>query len=454
MSPCAGRAAEGPGAVRSASSVLLDMAKGHPDPALLPREALAEACAHAATDFSSGSARGLPYGSQPRGSTAFLAELAAFIERQCPAEVAARADGLLLTNGVSHGLELVCSVFSQPGEAVLVEAPSYWLALGIFQSRGLEVVPVPTDAEGLLVGAAEDILNRRPEGSPRARFLYTVPTSHNPTGSSLPAERRRALVDMARRWGLLVLADEVYHLLDWHAPQKRPPRMVFFDEAYSTNPVQPIDGAENDDPAYGDAAASPGQFLSHPDSGDVESLEPAVISVSSFTKILAPGLRVGWIEAAPVIIESLSSTGYLRSGGCVATFAADAILGHVLKSRDADAVLASLVAEYRSRAKRLVAALEDVGLPPLVQPQGGYFLWVPMGVDSREVLEIAKAKHAVTFMPGTSYDAPGSSELAQCARLCFARLSSEELEEGVRRLAKAVSEVAQRSQAPHMTSPG
>mmetsp|Transcript_14903 Transcript_14903/g.52293 ORF Transcript_14903/g.52293 Transcript_14903/m.52293 type:complete len:429 (-) Transcript_14903:128-1414(-) len=217
-----------------AAPTLLDLAKGHPDPSLLPRAVLAEACAQAAREFAGGSTEGLRYGSRPNGSDEFLRELADFIGRQCAGEAPARAaDGLLLTNGVSHGLELALSVFARPGDAVLVEAPSYFLAVGIFEAHGLEVVPVPTDAQGLSVDDVEGVLDARRPGSRPVRFLYTVPAGHNPTGSSLPAERRRRLVDVARRRGLLILADEVYHMLDWHHPRgERPPRMVCFDEAY------------------------------------------------------------------------------------------------------------------------------------------------------------------------------------------------------------------------------
>jgi len=170
--------------------------------------------------------------------------------------------------------------------------------------------------------------------------------------------------------------------------------------------------------------------------------KPVVISMSSFAKIMAPGLRVGWIEAAPALIKKLAATGFIVSGGCVTTFASDAILAHTLRSRSADEALARLVAEYKGRAARLVSSLESHGLPPLVKPCGGYFLWVPLGVSATAVLEVAKECHGVTFMIGTRCDASASSDSLQCARLCFAWLSGDKLEEAVSRLAKAVAEVS------------
>jgi len=128
----------------------------------------------------------------------------------------------------------------------------------------------------------------------------------------------------------------------------------------------------------------------------------------------------------------------------VATFATDAVLGHTLSSRSADAALARLVAEYRSRAGCLLAALERAGLPPLVRPCAGYFVWVPLGADAKEVLDVARAKHGVSFMPGARCDVSESPGLASCARLCFAWLPAADLEEGVDRLGRAVAEVASR----------
>jgi len=236
------------------ASYMLDLGKGHPDPALLPREAFAQACTAAAARFQDGDATGLRYGSKPEGSSSFLTELVAFLGRQCPDENVACEDGLLVTNGVSHGLELICSVLSKPGDAVLVEAPSYFLAVGIFESHGLEVVSVPTNDRGLDVEAVEQILDSRPPESSPVRFLYTVPANHNPTGRTLSGARRHCLVDVARRRGFFVLADEVYHLLDWHQPGKRPHRMVCFDPAYSTHKKQQLKPETNveDDEAYGD----------------------------------------------------------------------------------------------------------------------------------------------------------------------------------------------------------
>lgn len=422
---------------------VLDLRTGHPHHALLPRQALAEACLAASADMRAGSDDGLGYCSREEGSPEFLQELADFIGRQCPGEPVPRArDGLLLTTGVSHGLELATSVFAQRGEAVLMEAPGYFLAEGIFKSRGLEVVPVPTDSEGMVVEAIEGILDARAPSSARVRLIYTIPAFHNPTGCTLPAARRRMLVDIARRRGLLILADEVYHMLAWPEAGARPPRLVCYDEAYVARHAAAENGRkrrrEDSSDVAGDQGSGGGAAVGLEATVDV-TLEPVVMSIGSFTKILSPGLRVGWVEAAPQLIKQLATVGYLVSGSCVCTFMSDRVVKHTLKSRSADAVLQGLIKELQERAARLCAALEKAGLKPLVQPAGGYFVWVPLGLDAQRVAEAAEArKMGVTFMPGGLCDPSGDAQLAQCARLCFAMLPADQLDLGVQRLALAV----------------
>jgi len=387
---------------------MLDLFLGHPDPALLPRDALADACVAAAHRFRTGGSEGLPYGSNVAGSERFLDELAAFISRHTAGEKPARADGLLLTGGVSHGIELLCRVLTVPGDVVVVEAPTYFLVVEIFKSHGLEVLTVPVDAEGLVVHELERLLDKRT--GPPVKMLYTIPTNHNPTGTTLPESRRRQLVQMARRHNFTVVADEVYHLLDWHAPGERPPRMVCFDDAYCQ--------AERGDAQVG--------------------VPTVVVSVNSFTKICAPGLRVGWVEAAPSLVDRIAKLAYLTSGGCVATFTSEALLHHMLTARSADKVLAALVADLRTRSETLHSSLIDSGLQPLVKPTGGYFVWVPLGVDAKALLHRVQVD-GLKFMHGGRCDESKSDDSAQCARLCFAYHQPEELAEAAFRLASATA---------------
>merc|ERR1712137_458276 len=155
--------------------------------------------------------------------------------------------------------------------------------------------------------------------------------------------------------------------------------------------------------------------------------EPVVISVNSFTKILAPGLRLGWIEAAPPLIQKLSAIGYLISGGNVAPFHGG-IVAHTLQARTADSALDRMCTAYKERAAALTSALRVEGLPPLIEPSGGYFVWVPLAVGAETVLKSARDTFAVNFLPGGRCDVSGGSECF--ARLCFALLPEEQLRDG------------------------
>ena len=171
-----------------------------------------------------------------------------------------------MTAGASQALDLICTLYTQPGDVVFVEEPSYFLALRIFADHRLRVVGVPTDAEGLRIDALEELLRQQ-----RPAFLYTIPTHQNPAGFTLPLARRRRLVELAQQHGFLVVADEVYHLLSYGAPP--PPPLASW--------------------------AATG----------------AVLALGSFSKILAPGLRLGWLQAAPEHIHRLVTSGLLDSGG-------------------------------------------------------------------------------------------------------------------------------------------
>lgn len=381
----------------------IDLFKGWPDPALLPRDVIAETFATLSRSFSGGSVRGLPYGTPQ----IYTVELMKFLNRQCRVdegyEHPARADSLMVNDGVSRGLDLICHMLSKPGDAVMIEAPTYKNARLIFQEYGLEVIPIATDAEGMLVDDAEAKLNARRQDSqlPPVRFIYTIPSNNNPTGSTLPVERRHALVKLARTNNVLILADEVYHLLHWRDLHERPPRMVCFDEGFTCH-----DGVEAD-------------------------TSPVVISISSFTKICAPGLRLGWFEAAPSILRKLSGAAYMTSGGNAALMAV--IVAEALSTQAMDKAITAYCNAYRSRSQVVVDALEAGGLPPLVRPRGGFFVWVQLPVPAEAVLKKARS---VKFMNGELCDSSEGGKRA--ARLCFAYNTESELRIGIQRFVQAV----------------
>jgi DNA-binding transcriptional MocR family regulator len=190
----------------------------------------------------------------PRGDARFLESLAAFLSANYGS--AATADDLFVTGGNSQAMDMVSTVFAKPGDTVFVEEPSYFLAFQIFRDHGLNIVGIPMDESGPRIEALEQALTMH---SPA--FLYTIPSFHNPTGHSSSASRRQDIVRLARKHKFLIVADEPYQLLHYF---DKPP------------------------PAYGTMT----------DSG-------VVISLGSFSKILAPAMRLGWIQTSNAHIEKL-----------------------------------------------------------------------------------------------------------------------------------------------------
>ena len=228
----------------------IDLSIGQPGTSLLPLAALAQAAQHCLTQNNPYI---LAYGAE-QGNAYFHDALAGFLSEQYNFKV--DPDHLFTTAGISQGLDFICSLFTRPGDTIFVEKPTYSLALGIFADHGLNVVGLPMDENGLIIEALEEELAHQ-----TPVFLYTIPTFHNPTGRNLSAARREKLVQLSQEHNFLIVADEVYQLL-----------------AYTGAPPSPM-------AKYTEAAT--------------------VISLGSFSKILAPGLRLGWIQTHPELNEQI-----------------------------------------------------------------------------------------------------------------------------------------------------
>lgn len=363
---------------------MIDLAIGHPSPSLLPLEIIRRAAEHRfGTDF----APYLQYGYE-QGDGYFRRTLAEFLHRHYSLPVS--ADQLFISGGVSQALDLLCTLYTQPGDTVFVEEPTYFLALRIFSDHRLRLVSVPADDQGLVVEALEEKLK-----SVRPVFLYTVPTHQNPSGATLPLERRRRLVELSRDRGFLIVADEVYHLL-----------------TYDGQAPSPLAG-----------------FLS----------EGTVLSLGSFSKILAPGLRLGWVQASARLLRPLLECGTLDSGGGLNPFTS-ALVRSAIELGLQDAHLEQLRREYGGRLAALKSALKThlSGRVEFSPPRGGFFFWLRMleGHDSAVLLSAAKRKKTC-FVPGSAFS--GTGQLRDRLRLSFSYHPAEVLEAGVKRLAESLS---------------
>jgi len=362
----------------------IDLGTGIPSLDLLPMDMLARA---AERYFSARDCRTLQYGAE-QGNGLFLAALADFLSSKFGFSV--DASKLLATTGASSALDLLCTLFTQPGDTIMVEEPTYFLALGIFADHHLKVHAIPLDGEGLDVDVMEKLL---PEVKPK--FVYTIPTFHNPASTTLSAKRREKLVNLAQEYDFLVIADEVYHFL-----------------AYNEVPPQPFAMFTN----------------------QVEQ----VISINSFSKILAPGLRLGWIQAHPKMISRLLKCGLLESGGGLNPFTS-AIVSYLIESGDLAENIRILQNTFRLRLEAMASAL-DLYLPEAkyLQPQGGYYFWVRM--PEKDTLQMRKLirQKSVDFRPGSLFSS--QKGLNDYIRLSISYHEPEQIEEGIQLIAKSIRE--------------
>lgn len=360
----------------------INLGLGQPSPSLLPL-----AMVHDAATRRLGAGADplvLQYGAIA-GPESFRAALAGVLTRRYRWPV--KASELLVTGGISSALAFASQLLARAGQTVACGDPTYFLAKGIFESQGLPVVGVPVDDGGMQI----DVLEARLAAGLRPAFVYCMPSFHNPCGVCLEAARARRLVELAERYDFLVVADEPYVMLCFG--DEPPACMMAYDEGRGR-----------------------------------------VLSLGSFSKILGPGLRLGWVHAAEGLVERFSQHGALRSGGGLNPVVASIVEG-VIESGGLDRNIDHLRTVLGTRAKVLWGALRRQ-LPALevAEPRGGYFVWVPLpaGVDANELLAKGEAQ-GVRFTPGSRCAV--ERDLRGFARLSFAFYEPTELELGVERLA-------------------
>ena len=360
---------------------VISFARGIPSPDLLPVAEFGE-CARAIVDRDGG--RVLNYG--PPGGYAPLREWVAARHGVAPERV-------ILTNGSLQGFNLVAQLLFAAGGRALVEAPTYDRTLKALASVGAEVTGVAVTDQGVDVDALADAIET---GAP-LQLVYTIPTFQNPSGHTLSLRGRQALVALARERDLLVYEDDPYTLVR------------FAGEALPT--LHELSGGDN------------------------------VIYSSSFSKTVAPGIRVGYLvlpERLVAPIEELASWSYLSP-----TIFVQGALYEFLDRGHLDRHVDRVCAELLARRDAMLRALERE-LPEGArwnEPEGGYFLWLelPAGVDADTLL--ARAGEAgVTFVKGADFYAGAGGE--EAARLAFSYASAEEIDEGVTRLGGLVRELA------------
>ncbi|MFJ6935456.1 PLP-dependent aminotransferase family protein [Streptomyces sp. NPDC101132] len=362
---------------------VISFAGGLPAPELFDAEGLRAAYDAAFTDCA---ARALQYSTTEGAPELRTAVAARATGRGLPTS----PDDILITTGSQQALTLIAATLLEPGDTVLVENPTYLAALQCFGLAGARVVPVPCDEDGLDPAALEDLVLRE-----RPKMLYTIPTFQNPTGRTLPAARRRAVAETAARLGLWLVEDDPYGELRYegeHVPW----------------------------------------IAAHPGAEDRTAL------LGSFSKVMAPGLRLGWLRA-PASLRRAAVTA--KQAADLHTSTVDQIAAaRYLAATDLTTHLTTVRTAYRARRDALLAGLPNA-LPEgstWNRPEGGMFLWarLPADRDATALLKHAVA-HDVAYVPGAPFFAttPDHSTL----RLSFTTHTPEEIAEGLHRLRTALA---------------
>ncbi len=361
----------------------IDLGMGNPDLSLLPLDSIQQA---ANSFFAKHDPRPLQYGVE-QGDGFFRRALADFLTKNSTYPV--EPESLFVTSGASSALNLICNLYTRPGDVVYAEEPSYFLALRIFEDLGLRVVPIPMDEDGLLLDALEERLSKQ-----KPKLVYTIPTFQNPSGRTLIETRRRKLVELAQDHDFLVVADEVYHQLSYG--KMPPPPLALF-----TNEVE------------------------------------QVISVNSFSKILAPGLRLGWVQAHENVIRRLSSCGMLDSGGGMNPFTS-AVVRYLIEAGSLGEHVAALQGEFKSRLTVMDEALRRyIPDAEYTRPGGGFFFWVRLPDMDTAVLRSKVKEFDVDYRPGALFSSENG--MKDYVRLSFAVYGAQEIDEGVKRLSDCLA---------------
>jgi 2-aminoadipate transaminase len=370
---------------------IISFAGGFPDSALFDVEGI-RAASNAALDQEPGAA--LQYGAT-EGYQPLREQLSQFMASKGARDVV--ADNLIVTTGSQQALDLLGKTLISPGDKVIVEGPTFLATIQCFRLYGAELISAPIDGHGVKTDELEKLIAEH-----KPRFVYLIPTFGNPSGATLSLERRKAVLEMAVRHQTLVVEDDPYG--DLYFGDAPPPSLLAL-------------------------------------SSQVPGSRDLLVHCGSLSKVLSPGLRVGWMIAPPELLAKATMCKQF-SDAHTSTFA-QATAAHYLQAGRMPATLAKVRAVYAERAQAMGEALrKDLGdAIAFVQPQGGLFVWARLTgaggkVQDGNVFAKRAIEQGVAFVPGTPFYCaqPDHATL----RLSFATVGVDKIREGVGRLAQAL----------------
>jgi 2-aminoadipate transaminase len=379
---------------------VISLAGGLPSTESFPAKTLASVAREVAMHDS---AAALQY-----GPTEGLEETKANIVEVMKAEnILADTENIMVTTGGQQGIDLVCRILIDPGDVVIAEAPTYPGAIPSLCSFEADIIQVPLDEDGMRTDLLQETLHRLDKEGRKPKFIYVIPNFHNPAGVSLSTARRIELVDLARERDLIILEDNPYGQLRF--------------EGEGLPALYSLDDYDN------------------------------VIYLSTFSKIISPGIRLGWL-AAPTPLLQKFNLGKQAADLCPSTLAQKIVNQYFREARWQDYV-EKVTRVYHKRRDAMLAALEEYFPEEAswTHPLGGFYIWVtlPEYLDTADLLALAIEQHKVAFVPGAGAWVDGSGK--HHMRLAFSGVDEENIEEGIKRLAKVIREQMDLYRALHRT---
>jgi len=379
------------GTVVARATDLVSFAPGYPDDALFPWDELRDI---SATLLSGSDGSTLQYG-PTRGHRPLLESILAILDARA---IPARLEDLIITNGSQQGIDLAARVLVSPGDVVLVELPTFTGGIAAFKNAQADVVGVAQGPDGLDLDDLDRVWQRERAAGKTIKLLYVIPNFQNPTGALLGLDKRRRLLEWAERRDVLIVEDDPYGSL-------------YFDDVVTPAETRPLRA----DDEHG-----------------------RVLYLSTFSKTLAPGFRVGWMVAPPPLIERFDAAK--QSTDLTSGILDQRVVYEAVRRGVVDRLAPALRSLYRRKRDVMEQLLREllgdrVAWP---SPKGGFFVWLtlPEGQTDIELLQRA-LEHGVVFVIGSAFFVDGTGH--DKVRLSFSAPSVERIEEGVRRLARVLA---------------
>ncbi|MCS7386012.1 MAG: PLP-dependent aminotransferase family protein [archaeon GB-1867-005] len=363
---------------------------GMPDPKMFPKEDLAEIAQYVIREKSN---TALQYG-PTQGISELINELIKFMNKE-----GLKIDGpesIIITTGSQQVLDILGRILVDPGDVVIVELPTYLAAINALKVYEPKLVGIPLDDEGMKTDVLEEKVKELKKEGKRIKFIYTIPTCQNPTGLSMSMDRRKHLLEIASKYDLLIVEDDPYSYF-----------------LYEPVEFKHLKAMDTDD---------------------------RVVYMSTFSKILSPGLRLGWMAGNPEFIRKIAIAKQsmdLCTSPLTQYIAAEALKRGVIEKH-----IPKIKEVYRKKRDAMLNALEKY-MPKgskWVKPVGGMFIfaWAPKPINTKQMLIKCVKEYGVAYVPGQAFHVDGSGKNSM--RLNFTYPTIEQIEVGIKRISKAISE--------------